>query len=93
MLALTENAQSAIRGIADQAELPETGGVRIAMAESNQLEMTLVPEPQGADEVIEAEGARVFVEETASTLLAEQELDAGQTPDGIGFALRPQNEA
>ena len=91
MLTLTDDAQTAIKTIATDAGLPETGGVRIAVAEGGtELQMQLVPEPAAGDEVIEAEGARVFTSADASELLAEQELDAGQTAEGTGFSLRPQ---
>ena len=91
MLTLTDDAQTAIKAITTDAGLPETGGVRIAVAEGgNELQMQLVPEPAAGDEVIETEGARVFASSDASELLAEQVLDAGQTPEGTGFSLRPQ---
>ncbi|MBK5250459.1 MAG: hypothetical protein JJE50_13695 [Actinomycetales bacterium] len=91
MLTLTENAQVAIRTIASEAGLPDSGGVRITMADAgDQFEMSLAPEPALSDAVIEADGARVFVPEDTATLLAEQELDAGLTPDGTGFSLRQQ---
>src|SRR5690625_1916467 len=53
--------------------------------------MQLVPEPAEGDEVIEAGGARVFASEDASVMLSEQQLDAGQTDEGTGFSLRPQD--
>ncbi|MGC0273729.1 HesB/IscA family protein [Pseudactinotalea sp. Z1739] len=91
MLTLTENAQSAIKAITAEADLPETGGVRIAVTEEgSQLHLELAPEPQSGDEVVEAEGARVFTSEEATQMLDGQELDAGQTEEGTGFTLRQQ---
>jgi iron-sulfur cluster assembly protein len=93
MLTLTDNAQTAIKTITEQAGLPETGGVRIAMADGGgELQMTLAPEPTDGDNVIEGEGARVFVPDDTSTMLDTQELDAAQTPEGTGFTLRQQVE-
>src|SRR5690606_41538222 len=89
MLRLTDNAKAAITGITSQSGLPETGGVRLSLTtDADEVEMSLSPEPQSGDEVIEEDGARVFLEEAASTLLAEHMLDAEAGPDGVGFALR-----
>ena len=93
MLALTETAKAAIVGITAEAGLPRTGGVRIALAEeSDRIELSLVLKPEAGDDVIDAEGARVFVEEAASPLLAEHVLDAEESRVGIGFALLAQED-
>lgn len=88
MLTLTENAQAAVAGLTTEANVPETGGVRIALTEDqSQLEMSLVPEPQETDEVIDTDGAKVFVAAETAPVLADHTLDAQQTPEGIGFSL------
>lgn len=89
MLRLTDNAKAAITGITSQSGLPDTGGVRLSLTpDADEVEMSLSPQPETGDEVIDEDGARVFVEEAASTLLAEHMLDAESGPEGIGFALR-----
>lgn len=92
MLTLTDNARHAVQDIAQRAGLPEEGGLRIA--ESSQqvgsFELSLVPAPVDGDEVIESEGARVFVEPSTSTVLADQQLDAAPSEEGTGFLLAPQ---
>lgn len=91
MLSITETAQTAIRSLSEQAGLPETGGVRLAMDETqNGLQMSLAPEPETGDQVVEGEGARVFMPTETATLLETQELDAASTPEGTGFSLRAQ---
>lgn len=91
MLTLTENAQIAIKTLTSEAGLPEDGGVRIAMSEGgSELQMALSPEPAVGDQVIENDGARVFVAEETSTMLESQELDATETEEGTGFSLRQQ---
>ncbi len=94
MLTLTENAQSAIKSIASEAGLGDDGGIRIDFAEDgSQLHMELAQQPGEDDQVVETEGARVFTSPQATTLLAEQELDTAQTPEGAGFTLRKQDGA
>ena len=92
MLTLTDNARHAVQDIANRAGLPQEGGLRIAESEQQvgSFELSLVPAPVDGDEVIEDEGARVFVEPTTSTVLADQQLDAAPAGDGTGFMLAPQ---
>ena len=92
MLTLTENARTAVQDIATRAGLPQEGGLRIAESDQQvgNFEISLVPEPLAGDEVIEAEGARVFVEPATSQILADQQLDATASPEGTGFLLAPQ---
>ena len=91
MLTLTENAQTAIKTLTSEAGLPEDGGVRIAMADGgSELQMALSPEPAAGDQVIDTDGARVFVAEETAPMLDAQELDATETEQGTGFSLRQQ---
>ncbi|MFC7404973.1 iron-sulfur cluster biosynthesis family protein [Georgenia alba] len=93
MLTLTDNAQAAVKGLTSEANLPDSGGVRIALtADQSQLEMSLVTEPEENDEVIETDEAKVFVSADTSPILSRHTLDAGQTADGIGFSLKPQED-
>ena len=94
MLALTDNARHAVQDIATRAGLPEEGGLRIAesSAQAGNFELSLVPAPVEGDEIIEEGGARVFVEPTTATILADQKLDAAPSPEGTGFLLAPQME-
>ena len=95
MLALTDNARHAVQDIATRAGLPEEGGLRIAesAAQAGSFELSLVPAPVDGDEIIEEDGARVFVEPTTATILADQQLDAAPSPEGTGFLLAPQAAA
>lgn len=89
MLTMTETAQTAIRSLSEQAGLPETGGVRLAMDDGqNGLQMSLAQEPEAGDQVVEDAGARVFMPTETATMLEAQELDASATPEGTGFSLR-----
>lgn len=89
MLRLTDNAKAAITGITSQSGLPRTGGVRLALTpDADEVEMTLSPQPENGDQIIDEDGARVFVEEAATPLLDKHMLDAETGPEGLGFALR-----
>lgn len=92
MLTLTDNARHALQDIAEKAGLPDDGGLRIAQSQeqTGSFELSLVPSPAEGDDVIEAEGTRVFVEPTTSTVLADQQLDATASGEGVGFLLAPQ---
>ncbi|EYR64325.1 adhesin [Actinotalea ferrariae CF5-4] len=93
MLTLTDNARHAVQDIATRAGLPDDGGLRIAPSprESGSFELSLVPAPVDGDQVIEADGTRVFLESEASEVLADQQLDAAASPEGVGFMLAPQD--
>ena len=92
MLTLTDNARYAVQDIAVRAGLPDEGGLRIVESDERlgSFELSLVSAPVAGDQVIEAEGARVFVEPTTSVVLADQKLDAAASPEGTGFLLAPQ---
>lgn len=91
MLNVTENAQAVVKGLTDDAGLPETGGLRIGMApDQTQLEVTLVPEPQPTDQAVGADDAPVYVAEETAEVLDGQTLDASQGEEGIGFTLAPE---
>lgn len=92
MLTLTENARNVVQDIATRAALPDEGGLRIASSpqEAGSFELSLVPAPAEGDQVIDAAGTRVFVEAQTAEALADQQLDATASPEGVGFVLAPQ---
>lgn len=93
MLALTADACQAIEGILQQSD--SATGIRIAPNLENgsdgQLQMSVADAPSATDEVIESEGAQVFVEESASPFLDDKVLDATMTEDrAIQFEILTQ---
>ena len=92
MLTLTDNARHAVQDIATRAGLPEQGGLRIAQSSEQvgSFELSLVAEPVAGDALVEAEGAKVYIEPQTSAALEDQQLDAAPTEDGTGFLLAPQ---
>jgi Fe-S cluster assembly iron-binding protein IscA len=90
MLALTENVTEIVKKLAD--EVPAVSGVRIA-AEADGQSMSVSPADQAGpgDQVVEQDGATVYLDETASVILADKVLDGGVDEEGnIQFALGQQ---
>ena len=89
---MTENAQTLVRDLADEAEVADTGGVRIApAATAGQLELSIAAAPEPGDAVVDGDdGARLFLEEQTATLLADATLDT-QEGEQPGFVLTQQD--
>lgn len=93
MLTLTADAETAIRSLVE-ADPAGQAGVRIATTpavdgEGRQLGMEITESPQAGDQVIDSEGARVFLDETAASLLDHETLDVQIDPDAkqVNFFL------
>ena len=99
MLAITEDAAAAIRGIFESARVPEGAGLRItqevtiegAGTRRTDLRLSVVAAPQEGDEVLEEE--RIFIDPGATELLENRLLDAEIVDDEVRFSLDVQAEA
>ena len=92
MLTVTENAASAIRAIVQGPELPDGAGLRIFTmdAPNDQLALSTATTPEAGDQIVENEGARVFLEPAAAAKLGDQILDAEVDDDGkVQFSCHP----
>lgn len=90
MLQLTDNATTIVKSIAEQAEAT---GLRITSDDSPEAAfgVTAAVEAQPEDQVVEQDGAKVYLDPTAAQQLDNMVLDAGV--DGAGnaqFALATQ---
>jgi iron-sulfur cluster assembly protein len=96
VLTISPVAREAIRGIVTASDLPDGGGIRIATAVADpaapQLELSLAPEPIESDEIVEEEGASVFLDSEVAPLLDDKVLDAEIEGDSVSFALVEQEE-
>jgi Fe-S cluster assembly iron-binding protein IscA len=94
VLAITENAADAIRGIVAGPDVPEGAGLRIATqpesSSSGTLEVSVADVPAESDQVVDEGGARVFVEEHAVPLLDDKLLDAHVDGTRVGFTISDQ---
>lgn len=93
MLTLTENASNLIKTLTDQTAVAENAGLRIsAGSDATQLSVDLTPAPEPNDEVIESEGARVFLAESAALVLDDKVLDAHMDDAGaVRFKIDAQH--
>jgi iron-sulfur cluster assembly protein len=93
MITLTPEATDAIRELVDNAELPDTGGLRLDMNDATlnsappSLALTLVETPATGDEVIDQGGIHVYVSKQAAPLLDGKEIDARSEPNGVTFLV------
>ena len=93
MLTLTENASTVVKTIVDQSRGRQEAGLRISQdaVDSPALHVIATEAPQPGDQVLEEDGARVFLEETAAETLDDKVLDA-QVDDngGVQFTISVQ---
>lgn len=89
-LTLTENASSVVKAIVAQSD-SESGGLRIAVeGDAAEFSISIVPEAQSDDTLIENDGAQVFLDANATTALADAVLDASVEDDGsVNFSVGP----
>lgn len=93
MLTLTDSAVTAIRNLTAQPELPDETGLRIMSQDQGgpAFQVTLAETPVDGDQVIETEGARVFLEPGAAMALDDKSLDAQVDDEGtVAFTLAEQ---
>ena len=81
MLVLTETAAAAVKSVISTPQARDGAGLRIASSvpqpqEPSALQVTPAPGPGQGDQVIEAAGARVFLEPQAAVYLDDKVLDA-----------------
>jgi iron-sulfur cluster assembly protein len=95
LLALTDSAVEAVKDIVSSAEVPETGGLRLVAEQAGtraNFQLSVVPLPAEEDEVIDKQGARVFLEPEAASLLGDKVLDASVEQNQVAFMIADQIE-
>ena len=93
MLTLTDSAVSAIRGLTSGPELPvETGRSIAAQGDrAPSFQLALAEGPVAGDEVVEEDGARVFLEPAAAAVLDGKSLGAQVNEQGqVAFSVSEQ---
>jgi iron-sulfur cluster assembly protein len=96
LLALTDSAVEAVKSIVSSSdEASETSGLRMVAEQAGtqaNFHLSVVPMPAEDDEVIDEQGARVFLEPEAASLLDEKVLDANLEQDQVAFTIADQVE-
>src|SRR2546429_1920252 len=97
MLALTEAAAEVVKSATSPPQTPDGTGLRIVSAapepeDPGALQLAAAAGPGENDQVIEAAGARVFVEPQAAAYLDDKVLDAQLDEQGTArFTLGTQD--
>jgi len=90
MLTLTENASTIVKDITTQPGLAETAGLRITSEETAEptFAVSAAEGPEPGDQTVDQDGATVYLDHGAATMLDDKVLDAAVDPDGrVEFAL------
>lgn len=89
MLTVSPAASEAIRGLLANPELPDDGGIRIAPAggEEDAMELSIREEPDSGDEVVERDGANVYLASDLVAALDDKVLDARIDGNEVAFAI------
>jgi iron-sulfur cluster assembly protein len=88
MLTLTENARTIVKGIASHD--PEASGLRITSESKDEpaFGVTVAVTPEPGDQVVEQDGATVYLDPPASEQLEDKVLDAAVDQSGnVEFTL------
>jgi iron-sulfur cluster assembly protein len=96
MLALTTHAAEAINGLLASSELPEGSGLCISMSTDSEqglaLELSLADGPKESEQVVQDQGANVFLEPELASYLEDKLLDAEVAENQVNFTLNEQDE-
>ena len=89
MLTVTENAATEIRSLAFLPDAPVGVGMRITSdPAAGALTLSLAAAPAEDDAVVDADGARVFLDPAANAMLEDKTLDAVTDSAGqVQFAV------
>ncbi len=91
MLTITENAADVVKKIVEHNETEDDAGLRISQSADESLALSPAVTAQPGDQVVEENGARVFLDDGAAAVLDNQILDATVGADGsMQFAVAPQ---
>jgi iron-sulfur cluster assembly protein len=102
MLVLTEAAAEVVKSVTATPQAPDGTGLRISQSipqqggpeqsSGNALQLAAAAGPDANDQVVEASGARVFLDQEAAAYLDDKVLDAEVDAQGkVRFTLGQQD--
>ena len=95
MLTITSEAADAIREIVQANDLPSGSGLRITAEEDGDevsIELDVTEQPETDDDVVESDGARVFLDGTASEVLTDVDLTVTPHGDHVHFEFSERGD-
>jgi Fe-S cluster assembly iron-binding protein IscA len=96
VLTVTHEASKAIQTLTEHVPEPDGAGLRISIETGDegtaQLALSVAEAPFPADEVVEAEGANVFLAEPVVEFLEDKTLDATVQDEGVAFSIQGSGE-
>jgi len=90
VLTLTSGAVQVIRTVTANPEMPPETGIRIESGAdgSDALRLSVAPAPEAGDQIVESEGARVYLAPAVALMLDDKTLDAQVDPQGdVAFTI------
>lgn len=93
MLTLTDTAAKVIRNLNTQSGEAADKGIRISAQgdDASSLMLSVAEGPESTDQVVETEGAKVYLDPVAATVLDDKSLDADiDDQGGISFHVEEQ---
>jgi iron-sulfur cluster assembly protein len=89
VLTISPAASEAIKGLIAASNLPENAGIRISRHPHGPgaFELSLAVEAAEADEVVEQQGATVFVDDQVAPILDDKTLDAQTEGEQVAFTI------
>lgn len=93
MLTLTDTAADVVKQILEQNATADEAGLRISQdGDTDAFGLAPVESPEPGDQVLDDDGARVFLDEQAAISLDDKVLDAQVDADGsVQFAVGLQD--
>lgn len=90
MFTMTTKAREVVRRVTSHPRISATSGLRISSqrADESALGVTTAAGPERGDEVVERDGARVFLDEPAVPRIRGRLLDAVARDGRVHFVVR-----
>ena len=94
MLTVTHEASKAINTLTDSLPESEAAGLRFSVETtedgSAQLALSVTDGPGPNDQVVESDGATVYLDEPVVDFMDDKTLDAEIQDEGVAFSIKDQ---
>lgn len=95
MLSISPPAAEVIRDIVASADMPDDAGLRVSLVPSQDTQgpsigLSVEPAPAESDQVVEDDGAQVFVDDQLADALDDKRLIAQVEGESVMFSFEPE---